>query len=60
MRATEDADVIFSCHADWARCADFGMQVQVVPDQTGDGVQDVVVSDWGVELWLFAVPAPAR
>jgi hypothetical protein len=60
VRATEDADVIFSCHADWARCADFGMQVQVVPDQTGDGVQDVVVSDWGVELWLFAVPAPAR
>jgi hypothetical protein len=60
VRATEDADVIFSCHADRTRCGDFGLQVQVVPDQTGDGVHDVVVSDWGVELWLFAVPAPAR
>jgi hypothetical protein len=52
--------VVFSCHEDRSRCDDFGMQVLAVPDQTGDGVHDVVVGDYGNDFWLFAVPAPAR
>jgi hypothetical protein len=60
ISAMNDADVVFSCHEDRSRCDYFGMQVLAVPDQTGDGVHDVVVGDYGNDFWLFAVPAPAR
>jgi hypothetical protein len=60
IAARAHADVVFSCHDDSSRCDDFGMQVLAVPDQTGDGVHDVVVGDYSNDFWLFAVPAPAR
>ncbi len=59
-RLREDADVIFSCAAVREGCEDFGSQVEAVPDQTGDGVPDVVVGNYDNQFWLFAVPLPVR
>jgi hypothetical protein len=59
-RLTDDADVIFSCAAVREDCYDFGSQVEAVPDQTGDGVPDVVVGNYDNQFWLFAVPLPVR
>lgn len=58
--ATTDADAIFSCDVDRGECPDFGMQVQAIPDLSGDGVPDVVVADYGNEYWIFPVPLPIR
>lgn len=58
--ATTDADVIFSCEPVREDCFDFGSQVQAIPDQSGDGVPDVVVGNYNDEFWLFAVPLPIR
>jgi hypothetical protein len=58
--ATSDADVLFSCGADRRACEDFGIQVQAIPDQSGDGVPDVLVADYGNEYWIFPVPLPIR
>ncbi|MBL8614436.1 MAG: hypothetical protein JNM72_02390 [Deltaproteobacteria bacterium] len=58
--ATTDADVIFSCDADRSACGDLGVQVQAIPDQSGDGVPDVLVADYGNEYWIFPAPLPIR
>jgi hypothetical protein len=59
-RATDDADVIFSCAALRADCDEFGSQVQAVPDQTGDGVPDVVVGNYGTEFGSSRSLTPTR
>ncbi|MBL8616420.1 MAG: FG-GAP repeat protein [Deltaproteobacteria bacterium] len=60
IRANADGDVVFSCDADWSACGNLGMQVQAIPDQSGDGVPDVLVADYGNEYWIFPVPLPIR
>jgi hypothetical protein len=52
------ADVLFEIPDDDPDNDQWGAQVLAVPDQTGDGVPDVVVGTVGDAFWLMATPPP--
>jgi hypothetical protein len=52
------ADVLFEIPDDDPDNDQWGAQVLAVPDQTGDGVPDVVVGTVGDAIWLMATPPP--
>jgi hypothetical protein len=52
------ADVLFEIPDDDPDNDQWGAQVLAVPDQTGDGVPDVVVGTVGDAFWVMATPPP--
>ncbi len=55
---SSDADVDFRQPEDDVRIDTWGAQVIAVPDQSGDGVPDVIVGSIGDAFWLMPVPLP--